>query len=171
MVEDIPEGSELEKKLSIYFKFDNEYRGTFLASATQGESFLVDAIAEHFESNNKEKRSVLISLILSQLSFNKKIRIFSHLLHSNYSEILKAFPTIEKELESVREFRNKMAHYAIDSKTEPVMKYAGEKLSLEYHRNGKLHHEIISKETFEEKISLSRRVTASLAEIQEMIHS
>jgi len=153
MVEEVPKGSELDKKLTIYFKFDNEHRGAFLVSATQGESFLTDAIAAHFEPNNKEKRSLLISLVLSHLSFNKKIRIFSHLLHSYYSEILQIYPTIEKELELVREFRNKMAHYTIDSKTEPVMKYAGEKLSLEYHKNGKLHHEIISKETFKEKLA------------------
>ena len=166
---EIPKGSELEKKLIIYFKFDNEHRGAFLVSVTQGESFLANAIATHFEPNDKEKNSVFTSLVLTEISFDKKIKIFSHLLQSYYSEILKKFPTIENDLKSVHKFRNKMAHRAIDSRVEFVMKYAGQKLSLQYHKDGKERYDIITKKDFEEKIRLAQGVTSDLADIEEMI--
>jgi len=171
LVDDVPKGSELEKKLTIYFKFDNEHRGSFLVSATQGESYLEDVIASHFESKNKEKQSLLISLVISQLSFNAKIRIVVQLIQTYYPEIQKEFPDIENRLESVRNFRNKMAHYSIDSRTESAMKYAGKKLSLVFHKNGKKHYEVIDKKSFEEKITLAQQVTADLAEIDEIIEN
>jgi len=171
MIDDVPEGSELEKKLTKYFKFDNEHRGSFLVSATQGESYLEDVIASHFESKNKEKRSLLISLVISQLSFNAKIRIVTHLIQTYYPKIQKEFPNLENQLESVRNFRNKMAHYSIDSRTERVMKYAGQKLSLVFHKNGKIHYQVIDKKSFEEKITLAQNVTADLAEIDEIIEN
>lgn len=171
MGEDVPADSELEKNLEKYFKFDQENRGAFLVSATQGESFLDGVIATHFEIDDEEKRSLLLSLIISELSFNYKIRVFSHLMKNYYPEILHKYPNIKNQLEEVIKFRNKMAHRSIDSRTEPVMKYVGKKLSMIFHKDGKIHYELIDKRTFDEKISIAQSVTASLAHIEEEVEN
>ena len=94
----------------------NRIRAEVLSSAIELEDSLTDALSYLYVPKNQEYyRYNLVSDILSELTFDKKIRLFKKFVNI-YPEFFSEYPVI-RELNKIREIRNQLAHRASHSQS------------------------------------------------------
>lgn len=90
----------------------NRLRAEVLSNAIELEDSLTEALGYLYIPKKEEfYRDKLISDILSDLTFDKKIKLFKSFVQS-YPEVFNDYPKIINKLNKIRETRNQMAHRA-----------------------------------------------------------
>jgi len=161
---------EIWERLDKLYKRDVKYRGRVLTLSITIEHILSEIISHHFCSNEYQ-RNLMFSLILTEsgLMFKKKILIFKKLMELQYSDLLKKYPELVDSLEDVRDFRNKLAHFMLDTSEETIRKNAKEQINLIYHKNGRKHPITISKDKFFKKWEACNTVIKTLIKVRKEV--
>lgn len=139
----------IEEYLTFAFDFDQETRGSYLYQSAEIESLIEQIIAYHYCGDDVKKLNSFLSLVLSEINFNSKIRIFIKLLEK-YPEFKRNFNVIKSSLENVRNFRNKLAHSKLDTSYKFIQQ-RHHKIRLIMHKDEKIQFLEITKKIMEQK--------------------
>lgn len=140
---------EIKKTLKFTMNFSEKVTGEYIFQAVWIERILKDIISYHV-SNSPKSRAFLFSIVLKEISFNSKIRIFLELLNE-IPEITKNHPNLKKRLDNVREFRNILAHDQLDTSVK-FLKTNPNYIRFRHFKNGKVKHYEITDKLYKEKI-------------------
>jgi hypothetical protein len=103
-------GDELQKKyIELLFEHDRVIRSHAIYEATAIEGMIESIVAWHF-CPDVDKHLSFTALVTAGMPFSKKIDVLMKLLKNSYSDILTDVPELKNKLNSLREFRNKLAH-------------------------------------------------------------
>lgn len=153
----------LEKQIEDLFKLSADIRGTFLDQSIMIERLIDDIIAKHFCAE-EEKRILLFSLITSRFSFQSRIMALKTVLECCYPQLFEKHRNTIKNLQQIREFRNKIAHSMIDSSIEFLEKKYNDRIRLVVY--GKEKHIVIKKDDMKKRLSDCSKAILALNEIQ-----
>ena len=78
------EFNDLKEHLKFTFYFDEQTRGMYLYQSAEIESLIDQIVAYHYCREDSKKMNSFLSLVLSELNFNSKIKIFLKILE-NYA--------------------------------------------------------------------------------------
>jgi hypothetical protein len=162
------EPDDLKIAISNVIAFDTDVRGTYLFKSTWIETLLNQIISYYFCSDDKIKRNQILSILIHDLNFSNKIRVFLNIMKSNYYEINKKHPELKKDLEQVRDWRNKFAHCMLDTTVEYIKKNTG-KIRYEFYSDGKKQYLEITENSIHKKISEIENLQFTLLEILQII--
>ena len=104
---------ELNEYVLNFETNENEFRGKVLSWSMSVEQLIGEVITKHFvsESNNLK----FSSIVLPHIFFEKKITILQSILDlKEYVEIKKEYNKIIGNLNSIKDYRNKLAHWHSD---------------------------------------------------------
>jgi len=128
-------------------ELSGKIRGPLLDQAILIELLVQDTIRSHFCQDTR-KWALLDDLILNQLSFDRKIWILDKLLKLNYEDLDSDFPMLNRHLESIKNYRNKIAHSLLDTDPEWLLseKKKTDRIRLKRSKNGKPFDEVLTVE-------------------------
>ena len=92
----------------------------------------VDRVIANHYCDNEEKRNELLEWLLStdRIIFSNKVQLFRLILERHNKEFIKKHPDIFKDIISVIEERNILAHYQLDTSAEGINKIDENKFVL-----------------------------------------
>ena len=157
----------LVKYAKLYFDRDRNIRGGYLFQSTWIESLLEEIIAYHFCPSDKKKRGQILSMVIPDLNFSSKIRIFLNLI-KQYPKLLKQYEHFKDDLDNVRDLRNKFTHSMLDSSVNYLEKKTG-KIRYIYYRNGHKQYFEITEQGFNKKINEIANLHEELGEIVKLL--
>ncbi|HZS73822.1 MAG TPA: hypothetical protein VFA69_04885 [Candidatus Nitrosotalea sp.] len=158
---DIVKDPEKIKLLDHIYKFDSLYRGKYLIMSNWVEDTIGGLISEHFIPKDKNKRDLLYSLILINIPFNSKIRIFLQILERSYPSLNDKHSSLKQDLERIRNLRNRFAHSVLDTSDEFLEKKQYDRINLEFHKDGERKFHEITQKYIDGEISFVGRVIES----------
>jgi hypothetical protein len=166
-------GSDRKILVEKLVKRDVTIRGRYLISVSSLDSLIRDIISYHFcPPDQDEKRGQFISLILEQHLLKSHIisDILEKIVTLNYSDQLKKYPDLFKDLRSVSDYTLWISNANLD--TSPAFDFTDQEdvIRLSYYdQNGGLRHKEISLEQIEEKISDCSNLHFALEDIRSEI--
>lgn len=170
MGENVPKGSKFEKQLTKNYNFDKKVRGEYLIQTSWVELFISEIIAFHFVPNDKKKQELLSSIIVGEIRFADKIMIFSNLIRKYYPKIKEKYPILIDDLSTIRNYRNRLAHYTPYTKKEYISKFHKNKIRLVSYKHGKEMSKEITKKEFKKELSKCMTVTEILSDISDDLY-
>lgn len=98
---------------------DTELRGPVITLTLEVEE-LIGEIVECYFCSRTDKRNKFHSLInnSNQMTLEWKIRIFSDVFKSNYSDIAEKYPRLLNRIGELKKLRNRMAHSRLEISSE-----------------------------------------------------
>lgn len=99
---------------------------TWKAAAVSLETEIEQILATHFCDKDKHAVFITLMFIVGQVTFSQKTIMLKKLLKHSYPDLLTASPNLFKNLDKIRELRNKLAHSTSNvfeltgSSTEPL---------------------------------------------------
>ena len=152
---------------------DASIRGRFLISASSLDSLIRDIISYHFcPPGQDEKRGQFISLILEQHIQKSHVilDILEKIVTLNYSDQLKKYPALFKDLRGVSDYTLWISSAKLD--TSHASDFTGQEdvIRLSYYdQNGELRQKDVSLEQIEERISDCSNLHFALEDIRSEI--
>jgi hypothetical protein len=130
----IDPSSEEGKKLGALYQKDNVLRGAYLVQTIGIEGIIGDIIALSL-CPNEDSRSLFTSLILNyrEFTFEGKYQILKRLMELKYPTIVNKHKDIFRQINTVKEFRNKLAHWMLDTSDQFLAKNYTDRIQLEHY--------------------------------------
>jgi len=170
---EIDDDPELTEQIEHHYKhakqLDNEIRGSYLHRAIVIDYLISDIVSNHFCSD-REKTKFLFSVISKEVNFSRKIRIFKQILEACYPDLSKKYKNLSKELNSVGEFRNKIAHAMLDSSQEFLEEKHEDRIQLIFYSKGKEEKLTITLSEKERRIEKADEIIYNLTKIQTEVY-
>jgi hypothetical protein len=162
--------NQLSESLKKQYELNDKIRGSYLARVTLIEGVISDIISQHF-CTEKDKRELLLHLILGSSSFSFKNRIdaLGHLMKLKYPILINEYPDLIKKLNTVRKFRNKISHSMLDTQIEFLEKNHEDRIKLDYFQSGTKKSIVITEKEWRRRIIETEGILFDLNNIQEMI--
>jgi hypothetical protein len=152
---------------------DASIRGRYLINASSLDSLIRDIISYHFcPPGQDEKRGQFISLILEQHIIKPHIisDVLEKIVTLNYSDQLKKYPALFKDLRDVSDYTLWIASARLDTSHASDFTGQEEFIKLSYYdQNGERRHKDVSLEQIEEKISDCSNLHFALEDIRSEI--
>lgn len=152
---------------------DASIRGRYLIIASSLDSLIRDIISYHFcPPGQDEKRGQFISLILEQHLLKPHIisDVLEKIVTLNYSDQLKKYPALFKDLRDVSDYTLWIASAKLDTTHASDFTGQEEFIKLSYYdQNGERRHKDVSLEQIEEKISDCSNLHFALEDIRSEI--
>lgn len=164
----IDENSELVKQADVEYKLATRIRAPFLEQAIVIDRLIADIISQHF-CPDEEKRTLFFSLITNgiTLSFHASINVFEKLLKLCYPDLYEKH--LFKKLDTIRNFRNRIAHSMLDTSEEFLAKGYTDRIRLVVHMDGKQKHQTITNKDINERLGKCTEVILALVNIQKEV--
>lgn len=147
---------------------DSDSRGKYLIHATLIENIIDETLGYHFCPDNKIKREMLVATIVNDLSFSTKINNLLKILKTDYPKLYKNYPKLKKQLENVRELRNKLAHSRPDFSFS-FLEQKTDYVRLVFYNNGKKVTQDMPFKFIHKKLVESSNILVQLAKILEEV--
>lgn len=161
-----------DKDISEQFEFvhesDAKSRGFYLIQATLMENLIDEILGYHFCPENKINREMLVATIVNDLGFATKINNLLKILKTSYPKLHKNSPKLKKQLEHVRELRNKFAHSTPDFSTK-FLETKADFIRLTFYKNGKKETQDLSYNFMMRRLKESGDIILQLIKILEVI--
>lgn len=153
-------GGELQKKyVELVFEHDRAIRSHAIYEATAIDGLIESIVAWHFcPDASKHVSFIALMFVTAEVPFSKKIEILMKVLKNSYADIVMDIPGLENKLNSLRKFRNKLAHseFILDDKKIDARELGISLRSV--NRKGKVIKEFISAEQCNEQIRAAQRL-------------
>jgi hypothetical protein len=142
-----------------------QVRGPFLEQAIAMDILISDILSQHFCAN-EERRTLLYSLILADMNFSSRIDKLKRLLKIHYEDLSLKYPELFSDLTAIREFRNDLAHDALDTSDEVLQDREMDRIYLLSHKNGKRQRRMVTAEEVRTWFRRCTKVIMALVFIQ-----
>jgi len=169
-MEIIEGNSELGRQLKQLDKLAKDIRCSILEQAIRIERLIEHIISWHF-CPEEDKRYQFFSLVINEtdITFSSKIQILKKLLKLYYLGLTQKYPKITRELNKVRDFRNKIVHAILDNSREFLAHRYTDRVQLNVYRDGKEKKLIVTIIDRDEKLKECSRITLALVDIQKEV--
>lgn len=166
----VDKNSELAKRIDAQYSLSAEIRAPFLEQAIAIDRLVADIISQHF-CPNEEKRNLFFSLITNgtTITFSASINMLKTLLKVCYPDLDDKHSELIRELEKIRDFRNRIAHSMLDTSDEYLEKGYTDRIRLVFHRDGEQKHQIITKDEIRKRLAACTKVVYALIDIQKEV--
>ena len=148
-----------EKHIEMVFERDRLVRANAIYEATAIEGLVENIIAWHF-CPDADKHLLFIGLMFraAEVPFSRKITILIKVLKHSYPDILQDIPRLEKDLTSVRKFRNKFAHDELNLDEEKLATMEDGIHLRSINRHGKVDDDFISTAEADKRVKFAQRL-------------
>jgi len=139
----VDKNSERQKQGMALLELAAKMRGPFLDMVIGVDRWIAFIISQHF-CPEEEKRKLFLSLITNgtTISFAASINVLEKLLKLCYPDLYDEH--LFKKLETLRRFRNTIAHSRLDVSKEFLAKGYTDRIRLVVYRDGKQKHQTIT---------------------------
>lgn len=165
----IQAGSEQGEKLNQLYQLDYNMRGAYIVQTNWIESFLNEGLANHFFPEDENRKNQFFSTILKEINFSTRINLYVNVVEEYYSQANLKTTILRKNLEKIRDNRNKFAHAVIDTSDEFLKKYSGDRIKLEFFKKGKKEHLELTMEEMKTLLGDTTAVTLMILETNSYI--
>ena len=139
--------------------------GQFLARILHLDNLMSNIMSQHFCSDNAERAALFLSLITPDMSFRKKINIFTNMLKIYYNDIYKINISDLRNLYELDRFRNDLVNLMLPDLQQVLNKKEPDRVQFLNMKNGKTIDETAKKE-YETKVRICIKLAAILNKIQ-----
>jgi len=116
-------GEEYNKKVSAVQKIHEkarQFRGRFLNSVAVIERDIAIILTEYFCTTDENKRELFFMKVAEKMSLENKKQILIEIVKNDYPRYWEENKQFLTTLQSIQEFRNKLAHSVIDVSDEAL---------------------------------------------------
>lgn len=159
---------EESQQLKLLCELSTEIRGKFLDQAIPIEWIIDDIISQHF-CPEETRRMLYFSSVPPELTFFSKTRIFKTILEICYPDLLEKHHNVMKEIEKIRNFRNKIAHSILEATPNFLKNGYNDRIRLGYYEKGEKKCLVVKKEDIKEKLKACSRVLIALKDVQKEV--
>ena len=146
-----------------------EIRGRILNSVAVIDVKISEILTAYFCNDNK-KKGLLMSEVFSNQAYGlrTKIRLLETIVKRDFDFYIKDNACLFKDLESLREFRNDVAHATIDV-SEKAHKNADKEVGFVFYKNGERKTKIVSFKKADDYRVKANMVSGRLTEIGRLL--
>lgn len=164
----VDKDSERLKQGMALLELAAKMRGPFLDMVIGVDRWIAFIISQHF-CPEVEKRTLFLSLITNgtTISFAASINVLEKLLKLCYPDLYDEH--LFKKLETLRRFRNIIAHSRLDVSKEFLAKGYTDRIRLVVYRDGKERHQIITEKDILERVEVCGKIIDALFKIHEEV--
>ena len=162
---------ELLKKREMLKQIDSKIRGEYLLTISYLEQRVDHILADYF-CKKRKKHDLLLELVIGSkdLTFAKKTRILEKIVKTVFPQFYKDHETIFKTIDSLRDFRNKLAHQPPELRLSEVPNRNEDEIVLLYFKNGKENKESYKISVIKRKIrTATALLVADLSVLQKLV--
>jgi hypothetical protein len=140
-------------------------RGEFLTATAWMDVLLTD-IVSHYFCPDKNRRTFFFTEVAGALNFRSKTLLLEKILNYEFPDLLVKHPRLRERLDSLREFRNVLAHNHLDTSKESLAKRKpGEAVFVKY-KLGKKSQVWISDDDARRHAEKANQLQRELIELQ-----
>ena len=164
----VDKNSERHKQLMALVQLATKIRGSFLNMMIDIDRLIAVIISQHF-CPEVERRKLFFSLITNgtTISFHASISVLKRLLKLCYPDLYDEH--LFTKLETLRRFRNMIAHSRLDMSKEFLAKGYTDRIRLVVYRDGKERHQIITTGDGLERVVAAKEVFDALTNIHDEV--
>ncbi len=140
-------------------------RGRFLNSVAVVERDIAVILTEYFCTKDEFKRDLFFNQVAEKFSLNKKKNILIEIVKNDYPRYWEENKQFLLDLQSIQEFRNKLAHSVVDVSNDALRRPINEGIGF---IQWKLGTPIIDKE-FEDWEAKASMVSSALSDIKRLL--
>lgn len=141
------------------------FRGRFLNSVAVIERDIAVILTEYFCTKDNIKRELFFEKLAEKLSLHKKKEILIDIVKSDYPRYWEKKKEFLKNLQYIRDFRNKLAHSIVDVSHEALSRPSEEGVGFVQWKNGKP----ITDREFEDLNAKATMVSSTLPDIKQLL--
>ncbi|MCV0372402.1 MAG: hypothetical protein K5793_02480 [Nitrosarchaeum sp.] len=160
---------EIQKKIQFYHDLDVKSRGSFLIQANWIESDIDGILALAFCGNNKSNLDLIRSTLLKRLTFDAKIDSLNKIIKLRYKgmgekdvKTKPLFDNLANNLETIRKFRNKLAHSSLSLTDDFITKDPKDRIPIRTYDDGKEKYLEIMKKEIEDKLAVTTEILIAM---------
>jgi hypothetical protein len=112
-------------------------RGEFLNGTAWMDVLLTD-ILSHYFCADKQRRMFFFTEVAAVMSFRSKTSLLEKILKQEFPELVTKYPRLRDRLDSLREFRNVLAHNHLDTSDQSLAKRRPDEVVFVKYKLGKI---------------------------------
>ncbi len=140
-------------------------RGGFLSSVAVIERDIAVILTEYFCKEDENKRELFFGKVVEKLSLQKKKEILIDIVKNDYPKYWEDNKEILTELQTIQEFRNKLAHSVVDVSDEALLRPIEEGVGFVQWKKGRP----ITDKEFEDLEVRANMVSSALSDIKQLL--
>jgi hypothetical protein len=140
-------------------------RGSFLNSVAVIERDIAVILTEYFCTEDEVKRNLFFDKVAGKFSLNKKREILIDIVKKDYPRYWEEHKQFLIDLQSIQEFRNKLAHSVVDVSDEALLRPIEEGVGFVQWKKG----EPVTDEEFERWEVKTNMISTVLTEIKRLL--
>lgn len=159
---------EYKKKVAAAKKIHEKaryLRGRFLNSVAAIERDIAVILTEYFCTEDECKRDLFFNKVAGKFSLNKKKEILIEIVKNDYPRYWEEHKRFVIDLQSIQEFRNKLAHSVVDVSDEALRRSIDKGVGFVQWKQG----EPVTDEEFENWEVRANMVSSVLSDIKRLL--
>jgi hypothetical protein len=167
----IPADSPEGKAFGVVYELSMHIRGPFMDQAIWIDVLIADIVTYYF-CPDEGRRSLLRSEVFSGASsFSKNINLLKVVIEQSFISFKVQNPDLIKQLDELREFRNKLAHARLDTSPEWMAEGHTDRIRLATFKKGKAAYTVVTIEDSNKMLGKASVVLLQLVKLQAEAHS
>jgi len=152
----------------VLHEFAAELRGKFLNGSAWIDTLLGDILAAYFCAD-PNRRGLFFSEVANDMRLSTKATLLDKILQHDFPHLLAAHPRLKKRLDSLRAFRNRLAHAHIDTSERALAAKRTDKVTFIFYEDGQMKHQHVTRADAQRRASEANQLRKDLVEIQRAI--
>jgi hypothetical protein len=149
-------------------EFAAELRGKFLNGSAWIETLLGDILATYF-CRDSERRGLFFSEVANDMRLSSKATLLDKILQREFPQLLKAYPRLKKRLDSLRGFRNRLAHAHIDTSEHALATRKSDEVTFIFYEDGQMKRQQVTRDEAQRRANEANQLRKDLVEVQRVI--
>jgi len=152
----------------ILHEFAAELRGKFLNKSAWIETLLGDILATYFCSD-VNRRGLFFSEVANDMRLSAKAALPDKILQHNFPQLRETHPRLKKRLDSLRTFRNRLAHSHIDTSEHALASKQSDEVTFIFYEDGKMKHQCVTRADAQHRAAEANQLQNDLIDIQRAV--
>ena len=149
-------------------EFAAELRGKFLNGSAWIETLLGDILATYF-CGDSERRALFFSEVANDMRFSSKAALLDKILEREFPQLRKAYPRLKQRLDSVRRFRNRLAHAHVDTSEAALAARKSDEVTFIFYEDGQMKRQQVARADAQRRANEANQLRKDLVEVQRTI--
>ena len=151
----------------ILHKLAAELRGKFLNKSAWIETLLGDILASYFCSD--VNRRVLFSEVANDMRSSTKAALLEKILQHSFPQLREAHPRLKKRLDSLRTFRNRLAHSHIDTSEDALAAKKFDEVTFVFYEDEEMKRQCVTRADAKRRATEANQLQNDLLDIQRAV--
>jgi hypothetical protein len=149
-------------------EFAAELRGKFLNGSAWIETLIGDILAAYF-CGDSERRGLFFSEVANDMRLSSKATLLDKILEREFPQLRKTYPRLKQRLDSLRAFRNRLAHAHIDTSEAALAAGKSDEVTFIFYEDGQMKRQQVTRAGARRRADEANQLRKDLVELQRAI--